>query len=117
MQQTEQPEGGVIVSIGTTSQPSDAVAENVVAQMAATQAFKANALTLKAQERVLDQRAWASRPGPGCCGTGPPPDRSVKVPRTRRYRPQPRCHVHQAPRDEVVDAVLALPLPGHREQA
>ena len=53
VQQTAQPEGGVIVSIGTAAQPGDALAEGVVAQMAATRAFEANVLTLKVQDRVL----------------------------------------------------------------
>lgn len=53
VEQAAQPEGGVLVSIGTAAQPGDALTEDVVAQLAATQAFKANVLTLKAQNRML----------------------------------------------------------------
>jgi flagellar hook protein FlgE len=53
VQQTAQPEGGVIVSIGRAAEAGDALAEDVVTQMAATYAFKANVLTLKTQDRML----------------------------------------------------------------
>jgi flagellar hook protein FlgE len=53
VQQTAQPKGGVIVSIGQAANTGDALAEDVVAQMSATYAFKANVLTLKAQDRML----------------------------------------------------------------
>jgi flagellar hook protein FlgE len=53
VQQTAQPKGGVVVSIGSAAAVGDAVAEDVVAQMSATYAFKANVLTLKAQDRLL----------------------------------------------------------------
>jgi flagellar hook protein FlgE len=53
VQQTAQPEGGVIVSIGRAANAGDALAEDVVAQMSATYAFKANVLTLKTQDRLL----------------------------------------------------------------
>jgi flagellar basal body rod protein FlgC len=52
-QQTAQPEGGVIVSIGRAANAGDALAEDVVSQMSATYAFKANVLTLKTQDRML----------------------------------------------------------------
>lgn len=54
VQQTAQPEGGVVVSI--SSQPAsagDPLIEDMVAQMSATHAFEANVLTLKAQDRML----------------------------------------------------------------
>jgi flagellar hook protein FlgE len=54
VQQTAQPEGGVVASIGgLAATAGDALAEDVVAQMSATYAFKANVLTLKAQDRML----------------------------------------------------------------
>jgi flagellar hook protein FlgE len=53
VQQTAQADGGVVVSIGRTAEPGDALAEDVVAQMSATYAFKANVLTLKTQDRML----------------------------------------------------------------
>ena len=53
VQQTAQPGGGVIVSIGRTTETGDALAEDAVAQMSATYAFKANALSLKTQDRML----------------------------------------------------------------
>jgi flagellar hook protein FlgE len=53
VQQTAQPEGGVIVSIGRAANTGDALTEDVVAQMSATYAFKANVLTLKMQDRML----------------------------------------------------------------
>ena len=53
VQQAAQPEGGVVVSIGHAAQTGDAFAEDVVAQMSATYAFKANVLTLKTQDRLL----------------------------------------------------------------
>jgi hypothetical protein len=53
VQQTAQPEGGVVVSIGRATEADDALAEDVVTQMAATYAFKANVLTLKTQDRML----------------------------------------------------------------
>jgi flagellar hook protein FlgE len=52
-QQTARPEGGVVVSIGQATEIGDALAEDVVTQMAATYAFKVNVLTLKTQDRVL----------------------------------------------------------------
>jgi flagellar hook-associated protein FlgK len=61
VQQTAQPEGGVVVSIGRAAEAGDALTEDVVAQMSATYAFKANVLTLKTQGRLLgsllDRRA------------------------------------------------------------
>ena len=53
VQQTAQPGGGVIVSIGRTTETGDALAEDAVAQMSATYAFKANVLSLKTQDRML----------------------------------------------------------------
>ena len=54
VQQTAQPEGGgVVVSIGRAADAGDALAEDVVTQMAATYAFKANVLSLKTQDRML----------------------------------------------------------------
>jgi flagellar hook protein FlgE len=53
VQQTAQPEGGVVVSIGRAAEAGDALAEDVVAQMSVTYAFKANVLTLKTQDRML----------------------------------------------------------------
>ena len=53
VQQTAQPEGCVVVSIGRATTTGDALAEDVVAQIAATYAFKANVLTLKTQDRML----------------------------------------------------------------
>ncbi len=53
MQQTAQPDGGVIVSIGRAAETGDALAEDVVTQMSATYAFKANVLMLKTQDRML----------------------------------------------------------------
>jgi hypothetical protein len=53
MQQTAQPDGGVVVSIGQAATTSEALAEDVVMQMSATYAFKANVLTLKMQARML----------------------------------------------------------------
>ena len=53
VQQATQPEGGVVVSIGRAADAGDALAEDVVAQMAATYAFKANVLSLKTQDRML----------------------------------------------------------------
>ena len=53
VQQATQPEGGVVVSIGRATDSGDALAEDVVAQMAATYAFKANVLSLKTQDRML----------------------------------------------------------------
>ena len=53
MQQTAQPEGGVIVSIGQAAATGDALAEDVVTQIAAACAFKANVLTLKTQDSML----------------------------------------------------------------
>ena len=53
VQQTAQPAGGVAVAIGRATDSGDALAEDVVAQMAATYAFKANVLSLKTQDRML----------------------------------------------------------------
>jgi flagellar hook protein FlgE len=53
VQQTAQTDGGVVVSIGQATAASDTLAEDVVTQMSATYAFKANVLTLKTQDRVL----------------------------------------------------------------
>ena len=53
VQQTAQPEGGVVVSIGRAAESGDALAADVVSQMSATYAFKANVLTLKTQDRML----------------------------------------------------------------
>jgi flagellar hook protein FlgE len=53
VQQTAQPEGGVVVSIGQTAETGESLAEDVVAQMSATYAFKANMLTLKTQDRMI----------------------------------------------------------------
>ena len=53
VQQSAQPEGGVVVSIGRSVEAGDALAEDIVTQIAATYAFKANVLTLKAQDRML----------------------------------------------------------------
>jgi flagellar hook protein FlgE len=53
VQQKAQPNGGVVASIGQVAETGDALAEDVVTRMSATYAFKANVLTLKAQDRVL----------------------------------------------------------------
>jgi flagellar hook protein FlgE len=53
VQQTAQPDGGVVVSIGQAAETGDALAADVVTQMAATYAFKANVLMLKTQDRML----------------------------------------------------------------
>jgi flagellar hook-associated protein FlgK len=53
VQQAAQPEGGVVVSISQAARAGDALVEDVVAQMSAADAFKANVLTLKAQDRTL----------------------------------------------------------------
>jgi flagellar basal body rod protein FlgC len=53
VQQTAQPEIGVIVSIGRAVETGEALAEDMVAQMFATYAFKANVLTLKRQDSML----------------------------------------------------------------
>jgi flagellar hook protein FlgE len=53
VQQTAQPDGGVTVSIGQAAKTGDALAEDVVAQMSATYAFKSNVLTLKTQDQML----------------------------------------------------------------
>jgi flagellar hook protein FlgE len=53
VQQTTQPEGGVVFSIGQAANIGDALAQDVVSQMSATYAFKANVLTLKTQDRML----------------------------------------------------------------
>jgi len=57
VQQTAQAEGGVVISIGSVPANSagvgDPLIEDVVAQKAATYAFEANVLTLKAQDRML----------------------------------------------------------------
>ena len=53
MQQTAQPEAGVVISIGQAAEAGDSLAEDAVTQMAATYAFKANVLTLKTQDRML----------------------------------------------------------------
>lgn len=53
VQQTAQPEAGVVISIGQAAEAGDSLAEDVVTQMAATYAFKANVLTLKAHDRML----------------------------------------------------------------
>jgi flagellar basal body rod protein FlgC len=51
--QAANPEGGVVVSIGRAAASGEGLIEDVVAQMSATYAFKANVLTLKAQDRML----------------------------------------------------------------
>jgi flagellar hook protein FlgE len=53
VQQTAQPEAGVAVSIGRAADAGDVLAEDIVTQMAAIYTFKANVLTLKAQDRML----------------------------------------------------------------
>ena len=53
VQQAADPEGGVVVSIGRAAASGDALIEDVVAQMSAAHAFKANVLTLKTQDRML----------------------------------------------------------------
>jgi flagellar hook protein FlgE len=53
VQQTAQPEGGVVASVGRAATAGDALTEDVVAQRAAAYAFKANVLTLKAQDGML----------------------------------------------------------------
>ncbi len=53
VQQTAQPESGGVVSIGRAAESGESLAEDVVAQMSATYAFKANVLTLKTQDRML----------------------------------------------------------------
>jgi flagellar hook protein FlgE len=53
VQQAANPEGGVVVSIGRAAASGEALIEDAVAQMSATYAFKANVLTLKAQDGML----------------------------------------------------------------
>jgi flagellar hook protein FlgE len=53
VQQAASPEGGVVVSIGRAAASGEALIEDAVAQMSATYAFKANVLTLKAQDGML----------------------------------------------------------------
>lgn len=53
VQQTAQPDGGVTVSLGRATQAGDALIDDVVAQMSAAHAFKANVMTLKAHDRML----------------------------------------------------------------
>jgi flagellar hook protein FlgE len=53
MQQAAQPDGGVVVSISQAAETGEALAEDVVTQMSATYAFKANVLTLKTQDCML----------------------------------------------------------------
>ena len=53
MQQAAQPDGGVVVSISQAAETGEALAEDIATQMSATYAFKANVLTLKAQDRML----------------------------------------------------------------
>jgi flagellar hook protein FlgE len=53
IQQTAQPDGGVVVSIGQAADTGEALAEDVVTQMSAAYAFKANMLTLTTQDRML----------------------------------------------------------------
>jgi flagellar hook-associated protein FlgK len=53
VQQSAQPDGGVVVSIERATVVGDALVEDRVAQMSATCAFKASVLTLKAQDRML----------------------------------------------------------------
>lgn len=53
VEQTAQPDGGVVASIGRVATAGEALAEDVVTQMSATYAFTANVLTLKTQDRML----------------------------------------------------------------
>ncbi len=53
VQQAAQPDGGVVVSIGQAAETGEALAEDIVTQMSATYAFKANVLTLETQDRML----------------------------------------------------------------
>jgi flagellar hook-associated protein FlgK len=53
VQQTAQPEGGVVVSISRAAAAGDALVEDMAAQMSASHAFKANVLMLKAQDHML----------------------------------------------------------------
>jgi flagellar basal body rod protein FlgC len=53
VRQAANPEGGVVVSIGRAAASGEALVEDVVAQVSATYAFKANVLMLKAQDRML----------------------------------------------------------------
>jgi flagellar hook protein FlgE len=47
VQQTAQPEGGVSASVAQAAQPGEALAEDIVNQMAASVLYRANAQTLR----------------------------------------------------------------------
>jgi len=47
------PEGGVSVTLTQAAEPGEALAEDVVQQIVARQAFEANVLSLKTQDRML----------------------------------------------------------------
>ena len=51
--QQAQPGGGVSASVQTAAQAGSALEADVVAQMAATYAFKANLQTLRTEDRML----------------------------------------------------------------
>jgi len=53
VQQAAQPEDGVVVSLRQAGGVGEGLAEDVATQIAATYAFKANALTLKMHDRLL----------------------------------------------------------------
>ena len=52
-QQATLPEGGVSVTFDRAAQAGDALAEDIVGQMLAGYAFKANLLTLQTNDRML----------------------------------------------------------------
>jgi flagellar hook protein FlgE len=49
VQQSAEPQGGVRTTIGTAALPGDALAEDIVGQMAASVVYRANAQTLRTQ--------------------------------------------------------------------
>ena len=49
VQQSAEPQGGVRTTISTAALPGDALAEDIVGQMAASVVYRANAQTLRTQ--------------------------------------------------------------------
>lgn len=52
VQQSAEPSGGVRTSIGTAAAPGEALAEDVVNQMAASVVYRANLHTLQTEHRL-----------------------------------------------------------------
>lgn len=52
-QQAVEPQGGVQAELERASTPGSALEQDVVEQMAATYAFKANVATLKTEQKVM----------------------------------------------------------------